>query len=316
MVERLLRIAFARGASSLFLTSESRPCIRVEGDIRLLDSEAVLSKADVESAIMEIVPQEAQESIGSGQATEWIAQLPGLGAHSLHELRGPSWSGRGLHDDCDPRGHGRAARPAARDPGAGDRGRGSRARDRLARQRQVHADVGAGRPGEPPARRLRDHARAPDSPRARQPHRAREPARDPRRRRRSARGGARGAARESRRAGRRRLELDADGAAAARSGGRRAARVRVDYGAVNGRCDRATARPRAAGHADVGAGRDGRDLPRRGVAGAVEEDRRRPRGGPRDHARHRGGDPPDRRRAAWHNCRSRSKAAGATAWCR
>lgn len=92
MVERLLRIAFARGASSLFLTSESRPCIRVEGDIRVLDSEAVLSKADVESAIMEIVPQEAQESIGSGQATEWIAQLPGLGeirCTSSMDHRGP-----------------------------------------------------------------------------------------------------------------------------------------------------------------------------------------------------------------------------------
>jgi twitching motility protein PilT len=92
MVERLLRIAFARGASSLFLSSESRPCIRVEGDIRVLDSEAVLSKADVESAIMEIVPQEAQESIGSGQATEWISQLPGLGeirCTSSMDHRGP-----------------------------------------------------------------------------------------------------------------------------------------------------------------------------------------------------------------------------------
>ena len=91
-VERLLRIAFARGASSLFLTSDSRPCIRVEGDIRLLDGEAVLSRADVEAAIMEIVPQEAQESIGSGQATEWIAQLPGLGGvrcTSSMDHRGP-----------------------------------------------------------------------------------------------------------------------------------------------------------------------------------------------------------------------------------
>ncbi|MDO8679225.1 MAG: ATPase, T2SS/T4P/T4SS family [Acidobacteriota bacterium] len=81
-----IRIAFARGASSLFLTSDSRPSIRVEGDIRLLDNEAVLSKADVEAAIMEIVPQEAQESVGSGQATEWIAQLPGLGG-----IRCTSW---------------------------------------------------------------------------------------------------------------------------------------------------------------------------------------------------------------------------------
>ena len=78
-IDRLLRIAVARGASSLFLTSESRPWIRVEGDLRHLDSEPPLSRADVESAILEIVPESGQEKIGRGEATEWIAEFDGVG---------------------------------------------------------------------------------------------------------------------------------------------------------------------------------------------------------------------------------------------
>ena len=66
-IDRLLRIAAARGASALFLTSESRPWIRVEGDLRYLDSEAPLSRADVESAILEIAPESGHESIGRGR---------------------------------------------------------------------------------------------------------------------------------------------------------------------------------------------------------------------------------------------------------
>ena len=56
-IERLLRVAAARGASALFLTSDSRPWIRVEGDLRFLDSESLLSRADVEGAILEIAPE-------------------------------------------------------------------------------------------------------------------------------------------------------------------------------------------------------------------------------------------------------------------
>jgi hypothetical protein len=55
-VERLLRIAAARGASSLFLASDSRPYMRVEGDMRQLDEEPVMTKAEVEGAILEIAP--------------------------------------------------------------------------------------------------------------------------------------------------------------------------------------------------------------------------------------------------------------------
>jgi twitching motility protein PilT len=78
-IERLLRIAAARGASALFLTSDSRPWIRAEGDLRQLESEAPLSRADVEGAIMEIAPESGHESIGKGEATEWIAEFTDVG---------------------------------------------------------------------------------------------------------------------------------------------------------------------------------------------------------------------------------------------
>jgi len=91
-IERLLRVAAARGASALFLTSESRPWMRVDGDLRQLDSEPPLSKADVERAVMEIAPESGHESIGRGEATEWLSEFEGVGAircTTFADHRGP-----------------------------------------------------------------------------------------------------------------------------------------------------------------------------------------------------------------------------------
>src|SRR6185436_17415114 len=82
----------ARGASALFLTSDSRPWIRVEGDLRYLDSETPLSRADVEGAILEIAPESGHESIGKGEATEWIAEFADIGrirCSTFSDHRGP-----------------------------------------------------------------------------------------------------------------------------------------------------------------------------------------------------------------------------------
>lgn len=74
-IERLLRMAAARGASSLFLTAGSRPYVRVEGDIRLLDAEPVHSRADVDAAVLEIGPENAQDRAGG----EWTIEVPEVG---------------------------------------------------------------------------------------------------------------------------------------------------------------------------------------------------------------------------------------------
>lgn len=51
----------------------------MEGDLRQLDSESALSRADVERAVMEIAPESGHESIGKGEATEWIAEFADVG---------------------------------------------------------------------------------------------------------------------------------------------------------------------------------------------------------------------------------------------
>jgi twitching motility protein PilT len=93
-VERLLRIAAARGASSLFMASDSRPYMRVEGDMRQLEPEPVMTKAEVEGAILEISPG-GEEPASRHADTEWITEFPELG-----RIRCTTFTdhrGRGLH---------------------------------------------------------------------------------------------------------------------------------------------------------------------------------------------------------------------------
>jgi len=91
-IERLLRLAAARAASALFVTSDSRPSIRVEGDIRPLDGEPQMTRADVEAAVMEVVPADEQEAVGRGESAEWITEFAGLGRFrciTFTDHRGP-----------------------------------------------------------------------------------------------------------------------------------------------------------------------------------------------------------------------------------
>ncbi len=85
-LERLLRAAAARGASALFLTTDSRPYVRVDGDMRPLDTEAALTRSDIEAAIAEIAPENA------GETTEWLREHDDLGrlcCTTFTDHRGP-----------------------------------------------------------------------------------------------------------------------------------------------------------------------------------------------------------------------------------
>jgi twitching motility protein PilT len=91
-IERLLRVASARGASVLFLTTDARPYMRVEGDIRQLEGEPVLSRSDVEAAIVEIGPASGHETTDRGEHSEWISEFPDLGrmrCMTFTDHRGP-----------------------------------------------------------------------------------------------------------------------------------------------------------------------------------------------------------------------------------
>jgi twitching motility protein PilT len=77
-LDRLLRIAAARGASTLYLASQARPSIRVDGEIQMLD-EAALGPSDVESLLIDLMPERNREALRSGVSTEWICDVSEVG---------------------------------------------------------------------------------------------------------------------------------------------------------------------------------------------------------------------------------------------
>jgi twitching motility protein PilT len=85
---RLLRIVAARGGSALYITSNAQPSMRVDGEMRPLDGEERLSAADTEALLVGVMPRPDQ-ALGSGERTEWIADVPDLG-----RVRGVSFRDR------------------------------------------------------------------------------------------------------------------------------------------------------------------------------------------------------------------------------
>src|SRR5262249_4837154 len=70
-LDRLLRLAAARGASTLYLSSGARPSIRVDGDLHALESTPVLSPNDVESLLLTLMPERSAEALRTGATSEW-----------------------------------------------------------------------------------------------------------------------------------------------------------------------------------------------------------------------------------------------------
>jgi twitching motility protein PilT len=91
-LDRLLRLAAARGASTLYLSSHARPSVRVDGEIQMIDGEPSHGPNDVESLLVTMMPERNHEALRMGQATEWIADLDGVGrvrCLSFRDHRGP-----------------------------------------------------------------------------------------------------------------------------------------------------------------------------------------------------------------------------------
>jgi twitching motility protein PilT len=91
-LDRLLRLSSARGASTLYLSSESRPSVRVDGEVQLLDGEPIHVAGDVESLLLTLMPERSHEALRTGAATEWICDLDGVGrvrCMSFRDQRGP-----------------------------------------------------------------------------------------------------------------------------------------------------------------------------------------------------------------------------------
>ena len=91
-LDRLLRTAAARGASALYLSSDGRPSVRVDGDLQLLDNEPVLTSNDVVSLLLTLMPERSHESLRTGATTEWISDIEDIGrvrCMSFADHRGP-----------------------------------------------------------------------------------------------------------------------------------------------------------------------------------------------------------------------------------
>ena len=91
-LDRLLRIAAARGASGLYLVSRSHPAVRVDGDMQTLEGEAPLAAADVEAFTLGLAPEPSRDSVKSGATVEWFCEVPDIGrvrCLSFRDHRGP-----------------------------------------------------------------------------------------------------------------------------------------------------------------------------------------------------------------------------------
>lgn len=91
-IERLLSIAAARGAGALYLTSQAPPFLRLDDDVRMLEGEPALSSTDVESAVLELMPEATRDALRRGDPTEWVSDLADIGrvrCSTFRDYRGP-----------------------------------------------------------------------------------------------------------------------------------------------------------------------------------------------------------------------------------
>jgi twitching motility protein PilT len=91
-LERLLRTAASRGASTLYLSSDARPSVRVDGELQSLDSEPVHTSSDVISLLLTLMPDRSHEALRTGATTEWICDIEDIGrvrCMSFRDHRGP-----------------------------------------------------------------------------------------------------------------------------------------------------------------------------------------------------------------------------------
>jgi twitching motility protein PilT len=91
-LDRLLRIAAARGASALYAVARSKPVVRVDGEMQTLDGEETLTPQAVEAFMMSVAPEPTQDAVRAGEATEWMCDLAEVGrvrCLSFRDHRGP-----------------------------------------------------------------------------------------------------------------------------------------------------------------------------------------------------------------------------------
>jgi twitching motility protein PilT len=93
-IDDLLRVAAARGASTVYLVAQSRPMVRAEGDISVLDIGAgtPLEESDITRLMLDFAPATAREAWQHGTSAEWISDVADVGrvrCMTFRDHRGP-----------------------------------------------------------------------------------------------------------------------------------------------------------------------------------------------------------------------------------
>ncbi len=86
-----LRVAAARGASTVYVVAQSKPMIRIDGEIGPLESEPTLTAADVDRLVMELAPPRRRDALQNGPV-EWLCDVPEIGrvrCLTFKDHRGP-----------------------------------------------------------------------------------------------------------------------------------------------------------------------------------------------------------------------------------
>jgi len=86
-----LRIAAARGAATVYVVAQSKPMVRVDGEISPLESEPTLTAADVDRLVMELAPPRRRDALQNGPV-EWLCDVPEIGrvrCLTFRDHRGP-----------------------------------------------------------------------------------------------------------------------------------------------------------------------------------------------------------------------------------
>ena len=86
-----LRVAAARGASTVYVVAQSKPMMRIDGEIGPLESEPMLTAADVDRLVMELAPPRRRDALQNGPV-EWLCDVPEIGrvrCLTFRDHRGP-----------------------------------------------------------------------------------------------------------------------------------------------------------------------------------------------------------------------------------
>jgi len=91
-LDRLLRLAAARGATALYLVSGAHPAVRVDDEVRPLDGAGALESHELEAILLSLVPEQGTALTGSAASGEWTSDFEDLGrvrCLSFRDHRGP-----------------------------------------------------------------------------------------------------------------------------------------------------------------------------------------------------------------------------------